>query len=454
LMTAVNSDVGATFAFTLFLWGAVQLIRQGFTVWRLLWVLGSAALCVGMKNTAAPAVPLTLLAVWLTWVPKRRWITWALIGAGLLLIAAVTFAWGDAALWYRGAGNVQQHPTRIRTEAAPLGEHAIAVTVTPDQPDRQVVQFLLNEDVKQLRGQEVTVGSWMWSDRSVKVRSPMLCDTNRHCEWEPTELTRDPSYRTITGTISSEADRIEIRLKPHLQGLDSSTAVYYDGVVLVDGIHEGVSPPTFESDQARKGSWVGNNFRNRIRNGSGERAWIYVRSWAETELGRFFPWPYSPSLFLSSVLDWPRTSWAYQIVGINLLETFWARLAWGHVSIDETWYWVLGAATLIGLGGSILILGKWWSAYPVRRKRSVLYVIFVGIVVWVNALMRFHPIRGEIFLPVSRYAYPAIFPIALAIVAGWLGVGKRRRWVLILMISLLVVVDVVALIRVLEFYHR
>jgi len=461
LMTAANNDVGAAFLFSLFLWGSVRTVIRGVSPVRLVWVLGTAALCVWTKNTAALAVVLAPLVVALSlfrrpW--KRR--TWVgLIGTGLLLLGAV-FSWGDAALWYRGKGAVQEGPTRQQVAEAPLGQHVLAVETISKEPGRQLIHPLLREDVEALRGKTVTVGAWMWASQPVQVRSPMVHYDRGLRSWQTVEVGTAPTFHAITATIAVDAELVEVILHPLLdKEQDKAITIYYDGVVLVEGEWPLDQAPIFTAPGGQEGTWGGRRFVNRPRNGSGESAWPRVRPWVEEKLGRFMPWPHSPTLLVASVLDWQRTGWIYGRSAVNLLKSFWGHFAWGHVNLSEAWYWVLSAGTTLGAVGALVGLTRLWrSDQPAVVKRAVGLLAGAGLLVWLNTISRSHPVQlsqgNMVFLPAARYAYPVIIPTLLALMGGWLALMPHRAKVqaatgLLVGLSLL---DTVSLATIVSFY--
>jgi len=115
LMTAVNNDVGAVVVFALFLWGAVRMIRRGFSWLRLLWLVGTAALCVWTKNTASVAIVLLPLALALALFRQVRkgWLWAGFLAAGVSLVFAL-FTWGDRRGTYLR-----------RRQAPPAGAHRV-----------------------------------------------------------------------------------------------------------------------------------------------------------------------------------------------------------------------------------------------------------------------------------------------------------------------------------------
>lgn len=445
LMTAVNNDVGAVLVFSVFLWGAVRLIRRGVTVSGIIWVVGAAGLCVWTKNTVAVAVALAPLALLLAGVPdnwRRR--TWAGIAVmGVVLVGAV-LTWGDAALWYRGRGTTQGEATRQRVDEVPFGEYALTVVASPEEPAREVLQLLLREEVRDLRGETVVLGAWMWAGRPVEVRSPALCDGQGECAWESVKLTTEPTFHAITSTVSAEAERIEVRLRPWRDGIAEPVAVYYDGIVLTD-----------EGEALEGGSLAGWSSTNLIRNGSAETAWPWVRPWAEERLGGMMPWPHSLSLVLGSVMDWQRTGWVYRPVGLSLLKTFWARFGWAHVRVPRGWYWGVGAATVLGWLGAMAATARRWAGACLLWRRAVVCLAVCGLVVWGSVVLRPHPLMGNILLPVARYAFPVIIPTALALMGGWLAFvpGRWKGKAAAALLAGLAVLNVVSLTTIWRFYQ-
>lgn len=426
LMTAVNNDVGATVMFSLFLWGAVRMIRHGFSWPRLVWVVGSAVLCVWTKSTAAVALLLAPLAVVLAVIRgPRQWLVWVGFGAAGVALVATAVGWGDAALWYRRTD--QEVSTRQERTEAPLGEAALALEMTPNKPGRSLAQPLLQADVEALRGQTVTLGAWIWASEPVQVRPPML-DDGRQASWEPIEVGAGPVFYAITATVAAEAEDVEIVLRPLVdRTLAQTVTVWYDGVVLVEGARPLDQPPLFDGPEGREGTWGGEFFVNRIRNGSAEAAWPRVRGWVERggrELLR-----QSPSRVLASVLDWERTGSVYPLVLRHLLSTFWTRFGWSQVRMSVFWFWACSGWTALALLGAF---GSSWRRLRVwlreGRWRQVKLLAFLSIslaLVWLVVILRVHPLSW--YLPPARYAYPAISISTLAYAEGVRAVTARLR---------------------------
>jgi len=453
LMTAVNNDVGATVAFSLFLWAALRLILRGVSPLRLLALLVTAALGVWTKGTTAVAV--LLLPVVLTWALVRRpWPRWAWAGflaGGLLLVIAV-LSWGDAALWYRDAA--QQTPTRQVWPQAPVGRGVLALDISPDEPWRQIRQPLPREDVEALRGQTVTLGGWMWATQPLQVRSSILAD-DRQRTWQNIEIGTSPTFQAITATVAADATWLEVSLQPRPNPLPAQTVtVYYDGLVLAAGEWPLAEAPRFADARGQTGQWAGQPFVNTVRNGSAETAWPRVRPWAETLLARYTH--RSLAQFVASVLDWQRTGWVYGTTAVNLHQTFWARLAWGQVGLPAGWYWGLGIATLLGFVGALVALVRFWrSDQSPAVKRALGLLVLAGLLVWGNTFLRSHPLLGKPFIPDSRYAYPVIVPTTLALMGGWLALvpHKAKSRVIIGILAALALLDAVSVVTLVQFFY-
>ena len=450
LMTAVNNDAGAVVMFSLFLWSAVRLIVRGPTVARLGGVALTTALCVLTKATASVALPLALLALALAWYrpsPHWRWAWLALLAAGVLL--GLLLRWGDAAFWVRFS--TQRSPTSQRVAYAPDGTRALALefdprallpqdAVAPDRAgrDSRALQILPREDVEALQGVTVTLSAWMWATQPVRVRGPALDDGARYVV-EVLDIDRTPALYVLTTMIDAEARYVQVFLRPEPQlnmaGADpdfrSPLVVYYDQVVLAEPDRPSV---------------------NRVRNGSAERTWPYVHPAVDEAILRYTR--RSISQVMASVLDWRRTSRVYRYTALILFQSFWARFGWGNIALAEGWYWGLGVLTALGAAGAVRG-GARIHALTTGVRRAIGLLLAAGLLVWLNTLLRVHPLATRAFIPVARYAYPAIVPTVLALVCGWLALVPRRywRWGTLAGLCVLILLDVVSIRTLLAFYY-
>ncbi|MGH2542692.1 MAG: DUF2142 domain-containing protein, partial [Ardenticatenaceae bacterium] len=195
-MTAVNNDVGAVLAFTLFLWAAVRTLSRGLSPARLLWLVGAALLAAAVKSTSALALLLAPVVVAVALWRQRDW-PWRWFWAGslalLTLAALLLLEWSGAAYWYadEGASGLAPHlrplaaegdallqealapvaargnppaPTvaRVAVADAPDGDHALFLESGEEEAVR-LLNPLAPEDVQALRGEPVTLGGWLWA---------------------------------------------------------------------------------------------------------------------------------------------------------------------------------------------------------------------------------------------------------------------------------------------------
>jgi len=450
VMTSINNDVGAVVTMGLFLWGAVRFIQRGPTAGNIAWMVLAAVACVYTKNTAAVAAILLPIALLIGWAaPRGRRRTHWLAGAGLgavLLLLPVIFSWGNAALWFH-ITPVASHTSQPVSQA-PVGERALVLGV-----GGQAQQFLRTPDVQALQDDVVTLGAWMWSDQPATVRGLSLSDAQSTSTAPDVELDTSPAFYTVTTTVSSEASYLIVSLDPRLTQDDLAQVVYYDGLVLVEGEPPPHTAPRFDGPRGEAGSWAGHPFVNRLRNGSAETTWPSVRPFVDRMLLKYAH--RSPSRFLTSLLDWERSKELYRVAATILLQSFWARFGWNHIPLPPAWYWTLAVVTLVGLAGAVVAYLRLRTQSNVRRRAAVELLAVAALLVWANAFLRVHPIGTRIFIPVSRYAYPAIVPTMLALAGGWWSLPPRRLrpWAAAFMVCGLLVLDGVSIWTVAQFHN-
>ncbi len=429
LMTAVNNDVGATFVFTVFLWGGVQWMLRGASIGRLLWITVTAGLCVWTKSTAAIAVPLwggLILMTPLRGFRSRRRLAW--VGTvGVIAVLVGLFNWGDAATWYRFTE--QDRPLRQYIDNAPLGGHALALEGSASIPNPRVVSFLLPEQVDTLRGQPVSLGVWMWASQPIQVRSPEVAGY-----WTFVEIDTTPKFVAFSLDVPLDVTWLAISLRPfNGQSLEEPVTVYYDAMVLAIGERPLHDPPQFDNEMGTTGIWGGTPFVNFVRNPSIEKGWPWLRPGAARVLRKFVHVPANVFQVVEAVLDWERTKVIYPITARRLFDTFWAAFQWGGLMLDQWWYQLLAAVTAFGLfGGGVRMLRLF------RKKQSPgVYgaLFFLGgamLLSWGLVFLRPFPAFpwGKPFIPVARYAYPSIVPTVLVLAAGWTVWPRRSfQWV-------------------------
>jgi hypothetical protein len=462
LMTSVNNDVGAVAFFSLYLWGAVRLIQRGFSGLELMWTLGAMAVCLWVKPSVYVTFPLTIIVILILFFRDRpKWMAggFLLLGIGIGILSV--FSWGDAAYWHRATS--QSSHIRGSHARAPLGMHVLQVETFPDITPAwlaPVYQPLPLETAKEVKGRSVTFGAWIWADKSSRVRTPIL-HINRNSFFKWVEVGVNPTFFALTAEVPPEAGRLWVTLEPLSRTSESKTTVYYDGIVLASGKQPQNVPPNYADMEGIRGTWGGEKFHNLIRNPSAERAWPRIRPWLDSLSARLLPDRTRFSSIMASWLDLSSTGWFYRLTIERLVRTFWAKFAWGHVPLlGHKPYRLLASITLLGVIGSVV---AYW------RKRTGLtweVAIFLGLVLllfWGMTIVRgaIYVALPRVYIPVARYAYPAIVPTTLLLTAGWWGilsVGKDfiriPDGLLVLIYGLAFVgLDVISLISIARYYY-
>ena len=445
-MTSVNNDVGAVLVFSLFLWGIICLIRYGISLWRLLWVISSAAVAFLTKNTAAVALvmlPLAfLVALWVQFRWSWRWFWLGSIGLGLLLLIAVVDV-GDAAYWYRNEWGAPQVTANRSPSLLAPNEYAISVEVSSADPNRNLLNPLLPEDVERIKGQTVTVGGWLWADEPVEILAPGLFisaeGTNRLSRlYQSIEVTSTPTFfahsyqipdNTEVAYYAFWANNLEERSEPF--------QLYLDDAFLITGELSAEALASVEANSLP--SAIQEN--NLIRNPSGEQMWLRLRPWAHRIVGKTLR--RSPSYVFSALEDLPKNGpFLLGLIAPWLLNDFFSAFAWGHVRLGVEWVPLFQLLIALALIGSV----KWLIQTGVRQHTllwpAVLFLAFVAFVVWASALLWPLPYQwAKIQFPSGRYLYVSIIPSALLLAGGWWALWPRayRRlgvwgWVLLLLL--------------------
>lgn len=458
LMSAVNNDVGAAAATTLLLWASVRLVCRGPSLGRIGMVLLLAGACIVTKSTASAVAVAILLMLVLTYIPRphRRW-----LGAGLALLILVTlaavFTWGEhAAHWYgdeHAAAN-----TRVAVQT-PLGRSAFALSADGTPYPRTILQELNRAQGRALQGHVVTLGAWVKAPHDpaepAEGRFVLKLDDGLNESLHQIEATTKWQFHAFTTTIGTDARGVAVSaVIPRSQ--DAVRKVYLDGFVLVDGGLPLSQPPRFETDQAAKGQWHGQQITNLVRNGSAESAWPGLKPWISNSTLYRQP----ASVVLYSLWEWPRIAWVYGPEITTLLQSFWGGFGWNHLRLPAPYIYLLGIVTGVGiLGGGIGLVRRAKSGRSRMTKQWPAWGLLgvALLVAWAGAILRIHPvfITRHIFWPVARYASVAIAATAAILCLGWAEIIPRRwtreaAWLGLLTLLLL---DAVALWTVILPYY-
>jgi hypothetical protein len=422
LMTSLNSDSGAIGIFSIFLWGCIRLVKQGFSWLLFAAVSGLAILCLYTKVTVYLALPLLAIVVIFSFFrgENKKW-AYILMISGLLAFGLITLTFDDAAHWYRST--TQTESVRARTGQANMGEYVFELNpqaqVYPSW-HRPLFQPVLMADVKARRGNALTLGAWMWSTDPGGVAELTFSDGNNIYN-KKIVLTTAPTFYAMETFIGETSTRAWVMLGARDNQDLQAERVYIDNVVLAEGERPTSEEPEFLDEKGNVGMWGGRQFTNLVRNSSAELGTVRFRPWFDSLWSTYLPYYSGPSFNLHYLLDYEGAQWHYKLTATRLFKTFWGQFGWGHVPLifGPRPYTMLGIISILAIIGAILKL---------FRQRKVLawaILLIMGIAalgVWVMAVMRgtSHLSVLWLYLPVARYAYPVIIPTLLVFTTGLL----------------------------------
>lgn len=453
IMTAVNNDVGATLAFTFFLWAGVRFMQTGMNLLQIGIFLAAAGLCFFTKNTAMIALPAGVLLFLFKAVTYPTWRKWA--WPGMLLVAGagcvLLFSWGDAAYWYRGALSVQQHqPTRVETTD---GNQALMIQANSDSKRALTMNQPLTEAmVAALSGNAYTLGGWIWASESVEIQLPALA-LDGTLVFQTAQVSSTPAFYSISGTVPDSSRYILISLSPFITPPEHPVTVYFDDIVLAQGTYAASRTPTLAPGNT-SGTWGSKDFLNYVRNSSMEQTWLTFKpALLFQSQGQSVPVYALPAL-----QDLRLTGLYYRGTVINLFESYWARFGWNHVEMPAGYYAIFGLFTLIGGMASADAISK-LKRQDGRLVLLLLWFAICAFLIWGAALSRqILPFweDNSIFTPSARYAYPAILPTTLLLGMGWFLLLRRAKFngkLAYIPIALLVFLDITSLVVISRFYQ-
>ncbi len=452
IMTALNNDVGAAFAFSLFIWASIKVLLRPFSFWRVLGVVGAAAICALTKNTVIVAVPLVLLVIYLRFIHwKNGYWVW-LVPTGLAIIAMmVIFRWGDAADWIRSTN--QPASTRVEVQGGPAGPYAIRLDLRPDDASGYVSQLIKSNLIRDYRGSTITIGAWIWASQPTLIQLPLYAGKYQTIT-RSAEIGTEPHFYSYSTEIPNNEGNVHVMLMPGTIPPEP-ISVFFSGVVVAEGDHTAGTPPIFDQIDGSSGIWDGQSFQNLVRNGTARSGWFWIRPEAVDIFKKFAQPHLSPSVLLGSLQDWDVNRGILISTGIQIYQTFWAKFGWSSVTIPLIGYQILKYFSgLVILFGGIGLL----RLYLRKDKTERICMIFIGVAlvtIWGITFLRglFTLTDANIYIPTARYAYPAIIPTALFLLAGpreWFG-RWQNLWVACLVVGLMVL-NVTSVLTIVSYY--
>ncbi len=464
-MTSVNNDVGAVLIVSLFLWGALRMVRYGITGPHVLWVCVTAILALLTKSTAMVTVLLIAPVILVTWWSRHGWSwPWLLVVlVGLGIAGGMILVWrDDAATWYRWGGS-QISATRVASTAAGLGTHAFQVETgaTPSSP--LLLAPVLHDQVDSLAGQTVTVGGWVWADRPVTAHVFGLSWSEQGSSQvlhhtQPVTLTTTPTFMAHEFSIPQQTGVLYYTLTARPTKPDTAPLrVYLDGALIVEGQFDASMAPVFDDPTALAGTWHGQPFRNLVRNASAEQCGMRLSPWFEQLLVKYTK--RSPSRALTALLDVQQHG---HFLVANLTDQvvfgFFGRFAWGHVGLPGAlWLRVFQAMFVIGLGASIAWFWRIQPATESYLRPALVLLGMAGLLIWLNTFLWPLPYLYSAKLPLtsSRYTFPSIIPTMLLLAGGWYSLWPRsyRMYGGLIFVLALLALNIWAVVVIYSYYY-
>lgn len=447
IMTAANNDAAANLAFALFVWASVVLIKKGFSPLHFAALIGSLFLCAFTKSTALLAIPLSLFVILLALMrgKKAEKYVWIALGASAVAAIAMIFVWRESAPAYFYGIDIHTNPHSITTDVAPVGDSVI-VQGMQDGKGRPFYHLLSADEREPLSDKSATLGAWIWADAPTTIRFPYiregqiwipnLSSVNTESEerirlpfvsdrqvaepvtmtfsTEILELTTEPQFFAFSMPLPSMEGNISwLTFQP---GSESGVQVYWDGIVLVEGDLTSGGEPEFDDPEGKSITWQGSRFTNLIQNASGENEWPVFSEWVSKILdipNRSIP---SPSLILS-IFDTRATSTYFLLSAERIFRTFWAVFGWANVPLfgQKPYRFFLVLSLVYAIGMIIALIRK---HYRLPSQIIAFFGIAILAQVFITGMRGVGSWFSTTYIPVGRYLYPVIVPIAIFIVGG------------------------------------
>ncbi len=434
IMTAVNNDVGAIMAFSLFLWSVAHILVQGWSIRRAAWVVGAALIAAAMKNVTLIALPLTPVVLLIAVGIQRKW-RWKRIVAAfagvVTVIAGMTLTWGDPARWYRYGAVSADGAARVMASNAPHGRYVFRLTAGASPYEMSgLAAPIIPADLPAIAGGPVTIGAWVWGSRATTVAGPVILYNDltpdlKTITTSSVDIDTQPRFIAWTFEAPPVMRTMQVLMPaPDLASNAPSLTFFFDGLVVTKGVYSAHPSPQL-NDTATAGLWNDQFITNLVRNGSAEQGWLYLRPMIDS-----ITWPFvrrSPSRVVTSLLDIERTGPIILLhVAPDLAFRSLMTFGWGEVEpSDRTWRTALPLIVLTLLIGFARIVVTGLGNLSLRHIATAT-ILIIGAFLWANAALRILPALVAQPAPFPRYGFPAIAPLALVLAAGWLAWWPMR----------------------------
>lgn len=446
-MTAMNDYPAAIGFISLWLLSAVRLIKEKWTIKQAAILLILTLACLFTQKAVYYVIAFVPLVFLFSWLPRgKEWIGWAVSIAAGMIALVVVFNWNDAAFWLRRSD--QDFGSLARLSQGSDFNSAVQGRVVPEQfwggddPSWHsgFFQLLPIETSRQLEGKQVTLGAWVWSDQTLQGYGPGINSLaefqDRWFGFDPILLSTKPQFIAAVINVPSKQDRIQVWLRT-TSPTQTNARIYFSGIVLAEGAMPVDCAPQLD-EEGSQGVWTGQPFKNLVRNGDAIHSWPFLRP----EIARpVFEkvsgvTPTTVSSFIALFLDGPGTRWYISGTAERIFRTFWATFSWGQLQLYPLpWipqpYRMLLVITILGIAGSVIPMIRTFGPYRTEVIFLILSMVTTILVAFLYGVYAMGgALRFRAYLPVARYVFPAIIPIALVLVTGWYGLLKAAAYTL------------------------
>ncbi len=330
------------------------------------------------------------------------------------------------------------------------------------QLPRRLINPLLGEQVQSAAGQTITIGGWLWSDRpamaatiGVMFKTPDMVSAQESAH--PIQLSATPTFVAWAFKAPPQTFLLQYLLAAAAPADSTVPAhLYLDGALIVAGSYPTDQMPSFDDSSADSGAWGGRRFTNLLRNGSAEQGWPRLRPWVDQALVRYIH--RSPTQSVAALFDTTRIAEVFLPYMVQpAVDSFVASFAWSNIKLtDPIWLYLARFVAVLALIGCIRWLiarrSKPWGAL----RPTLLFLALVGVLVWVNTILRPLPLLGEMYVvPIARYTFPAIIVTVLAIAGGWWAIWppKLRLGAALALIAGLLALNAAAISTIAAYYR-
>jgi len=434
MMASVSSDAIGVLTSTLVFASLIPVFRDGLTWRRGGVVLATLILALLSKKTTLFLLPTLLLAIPLyLWTrgrgPSRR--VCLVLGAGAVILISVAAVLAllpgqDAAQWVEGReyGWSSCGPTRFEGEAVE-GEASLLVGTCAET---WVVQSLPTEAMRSIAGQPVTLTGWIRGAIGPTVGRVYIIDNSDIFSQEVIEAGETWQPFSLSHNMDARAWRAAVRLAWDGPG----GPLLFDNLALI-------------TDQ-------GNDL---LVNGSAEQKRSLLTSLlidATRRIGapdRVVQQMLMPQSWLS------RQAWRYYVNAVSFcFRSFWGLFGSVTLFLPSTWYWPVGAACLLAVGGNLAFIARRrWSKW----QTGYLFLIIIGVIlITFQTILPMFGMRGTGWSPVGRYLFAGMFAIMVLLAWGFYQLLPARweKWgTLVVAIAALVFDAACLLFVIVPYFH-